>query len=180
MQARWLIVPALLLAAIAALLVLRGCGTPAQAPTPPDAAQSAGGTRATSTSDGADAARIARDRRRDESIRDAVSTVHRYLAALTAPDRGTADAFWVDAHPAASGESDLRDWSGVVAMRTSNGDPVPLDSEDPPRALQIPVDVRIDGGGGRHARYLGWYRVRRGIDGVHWRITSASLDRQAR
>jgi hypothetical protein len=63
----------------------------------------------------------------------------------------------------------------MQALRIRNERPEPLDSELPSRAVEVPVQLRVtlDSGGSR--QLVGWYRLRRKVDGSGWEITSASL-----
>ena len=63
---------------------------------------------------------------------------------------------------------------GLRSMQIQNDAPRALDRESPPRAFEIPVRLRLDTVDGP-ARVQGWYRLRAGIDGQGWEITSASL-----
>ena len=106
----------------------------------------------------------------------AVSTLHRYLAALGGADRAKADAFWTGkTPPAASGEADLRSLKDLHSFRIENGTPKPLDSESVPNALEIPVELRANLQGQPLRRYRGWYRMRRAVADGGWEITSASI-----
>ncbi|VXB47386.1 conserved hypothetical protein [Luteimonas sp. 9C] len=109
----------------------------------------------------------------DAAMRDAVSAVHAYLAALFKDDRSEADALWLHGRPATRGEADLRALEGVTGLRVDNERPQPLDTAPVPTALRIPVRLRI-GGQGPLRRYTGHYDLRR--DGDAWRITAASID----
>lgn len=59
-------------------------------------------------------------------------------------------------------------------MRINTDVPVPLDDDSPPRAVEIPVILRVRGGNGI-SEIKGWYRLRRKISGDGWEITSASM-----
>lgn len=109
----------------------------------------------------------------DAAMRDAVSAVHAYLAALFKDDRSEADALWIHGRPATQGEADLRTLEGVTGLRVDNERPQPLDAAPVPTTLRIPVHLRI-GGQGPLRRYSGHYDLRR--DGETWRINAASID----
>ncbi len=148
-----------------------------------DSAAAAGATTAPATDAPADpaasidaATRQAKARAdHDAAMSAAVSTLHRYFAVLFNPDRDEADALWVDARPASSGEADLRTLEAVRTLRTENGAPRALDNASPPDALEIPVRLRVAAGAAPLRTYSGHYRLRRSHDGT-WRITSASID----
>ncbi len=59
-------------------------------------------------------------------------------------------------------------------MRIDTGTPVALDREQPPRALEVPVRLRLNDAAGAHV-LEGHYRMRLRIDGHGWEITSAEL-----
>jgi hypothetical protein len=173
-----------LLAVVASVIVLlRSCGD--IAPTAGDATMPSQAGRvddaAGRTATDADARALALSRQREAAMHAAVSTLHRYLAALGGTDRGKADAFWAGKRPpAASGEADLRSLQGLQSLRTENGTPRPLDSEAVPNALEIPVDLRASLAGKPLQRYRGWYRMRRAVADGGWEITSASIEAVAR
>lgn len=178
MQSRilWLLLAAIIL--IGAVLGLRDCrrdSTPGG-----DSARDIAAPAAATTPDPAAAEQAAKlrvlERRRIDAMTAAVSTLHEYLAALSGNDRAAADAFWTGKHPPAdSGEADLRTLKGLLSLRIQNRTPKPLDSEDVPAALEIPVELRASIEGQALRRYRGWYRLRRAVDG-HWEVTSASID----
>lgn len=178
MQSRilWLLLAAIIL--IGAVLGLRDCQ---RGFTPDEGAATDIAAPATATAPDPAAAeqaakRRALERRRIDAMSAAVSTLHEYLAALGSNDRAAADAFWTGKHPPAdSGEADLRTLKGLLSLRIQNRAPKPLDSEDVPAALEIPVELRASVEGQALRRYRGWYRLRRAVDG-HWEITSASVD----
>ncbi|MEP6632722.1 MAG: hypothetical protein ABJA62_00785 [Luteimonas sp.] len=115
--------------------------------------------------------------KREEAMRTAVSTLHRYLATLAEVDRAKADAFWAGKRPpAVTHEADLRSLKTLQALRIENGLPKPLDSAAVPEALEIPVQLRISREDQSTRRYHGWYRMRRAVADGHWEITSASID----
>lgn len=181
MGQRWM--PWLLAAMIAVigLLVVRGCssrgGDRKGDATPPTASDTAAVLPGNAKSDSAaDAASAAVARRRTEAIYAAIGTLQRYLAALGSDDRIKADAFWADARASPSGESDLRTLKALRELRIETGTPKPLDADDVPAALEIPVNLRVSVKGAPMARYAGWYRLRRAVSGDRWEITSASVD----
>lgn len=105
----------------------------------------------------------------------AVSALHAYLAALPGSDHGRADAYWANGTPGPSpGDAILRGRTDLQDLRIHTAVPTPLDTESPPRALQIPVELRLRTSDGMQ-RIDGWYRLRLHIDGQSWEITSASL-----
>jgi len=110
--------------------------------------------------------------------REAISTLHAYLALLPGGDYPRADAFWARADPGRPpGDAALRSHRNLKAVRIDTGMPQPIDREHPPRALEIPVRVRLSGQDGNGV-LQGHYRVRLRIDGQGWEITSAELHPQ--
>lgn len=112
---------------------------------------------------------------RATAMSEAISTVHAYLAAVANKDWTKADAYWTGGKPppraddhAVRGIEDLR------SLRINNDAPKPLDSESPPRSLEVPVDLRVRKDTGTQT-ITGWYRLRRKVGGDGWEITSASL-----
>ncbi|HBK45534.1 MAG TPA: hypothetical protein DDZ67_03700, partial [Xanthomonadaceae bacterium] len=103
------------------------------------------------------------------------TTVHGYLAALPDPDRDGSDAFWTGGKaPPHPDDANLRAIEGLRSLRVENGAPLALDSEDPPRAVEVPVRLTAGTHEGRRI-FTGWYRLRARVDGNGWEITSASL-----
>lgn len=120
------------------------------------------------------------DTRRFQTLREAVSTLHQYLAALPAGNREQLAAFWASKQiPADSGEADLHDLQGLRALRMRNDTPQSLDqataTKGVPEALQIPVTLRAQLKSGDGHDYAGWYRMRRSAVDDRWKITSASI-----
>jgi len=109
---------------------------------------------------------------RNDAMRDAVSTVHAYVALLFKSDRSEADAMWADGRVGA-GEANLRTLDAVTGVRVDNATPEPLDALPVPAALRIPVRLRV-GGQGPLRHYAGHYDLRRDAGG--WRIAAASID----
>ncbi|MBN6149474.1 hypothetical protein JR065_03920 [Xanthomonas sp. AmX2] len=104
--------------------------------------------------------------------------MQRYLGLLPAADRSGADALWVGGRPPPrADDAVLREMTDIRSLRIETDRPQPLDREDPPRALEVPVRLRLHGDGGSR-RLQGWYRVRAKIGGDGWEITSASLQPQ--
>ena len=178
-RASWMI--AIGVGAIALLAVARGCGSggdrrPVDVPAAPSVADDRGTTDAAAQGT-AEAAAARNARQRDAALQSAVDTLQRYLAALGADDKAKADAYWAGGRvPARSGEADLRALRDLRAVRIENGAPKALDSGPVPDALEIPVELRVSRGDAGQQRYAGWYRLRRGISGGRWEITSASID----
>ena len=106
----------------------------------------------------------------------AVATLHAFLGALPGNDRTRADAYWSGSGPGKpADDSVLRQLPELRAMRIESGRPLPLDQEQPARAWEVPVQLRLDTASGPF-RLHGWYRLRARIDGQGWEITSAQLD----
>ena len=112
-------------------------------------------------------------RLRNETMAEAVTTLHAYVAALFKDDRSEADGLWAGGRPATQGEADLRALDGVTGVRIDNAQPQPLDVAPVPAQLRIPVRLRV-GGQGPLRRYEGHYDLRHERDG--WRISGASID----
>ena len=106
----------------------------------------------------------------------AVATLHAYLGALPGSDRTRADAYWSGSGPGKpADDSVLRQLPDLRAMRIESGRSLPLDQEQPARAWEVPVQLRLDTASGPF-RLHGWYRLRARVDGHGWEITSARLD----
>jgi len=176
MMKRPLLLFVLLALVAAGIMLLRSCGDAA----PQDSADATTPSQSGRADDGsgpaADARARAIARQREAAMQAAVSTLHRYLAALGGTDRAAADAFWAGkAPPAASGEADLRSLKKLQSLRSENETPQSLDSEAVPNALEIPVELRAGVQGEPLRRYRGWYRMRRAVADGGWEITSASI-----
>jgi len=105
----------------------------------------------------------------------AVSSVHAYLGAVAGKDWKRADAFWTGGKPPPRPDDHaLRAVEDLRSMRINNDSPTFLDEEAPPRALEVPVTLRVRSEAGV-SELKGWYRLRRRIDSEGWEITSASL-----
>ena len=107
----------------------------------------------------------------------AVSGLHSYLGLAAAKNWPKADAFWVGGKPPPRPDDHAfraMAIEGLRSMRINNDPPVPLDQESPPRALEIPVTLRVRREDGTR-ELKGWYRMRRKIDSDDWEITSASM-----
>lgn len=104
----------------------------------------------------------------------AVSVVQRYLT-IWPGDPQEADRLWVGGQaPPVRDDANLRALQGLVSMRVRNDEPIAMDREDPPRAMEVPVHVSVQMPDGNR-RFNGWYRVRPRVDGSGWELTSASL-----
>ena len=178
MMKRPLLLFVLLALVAVGIVLLRSCGDAAPQDSADATTSSQAGRAADGTGPEADAAARARAiaRQREEAMHAAVSTLHRYLAALGGTDRAAADAFWAGKQPpAASGEADLRSLEKLRSLRSENGKPKPLDAEPVPNALEIPIELRASLQGQPLRRYRGWYRMRRAVADGGWEITSASI-----
>lgn len=101
--------------------------------------------------------------------------VHAYLGAVASQDLERANAYWTGGKPPPRPDDQaLRAIEGLRAIRINNTIPTNLDQESPPRALQVPVVLRISHAEGS-SEMTGSYRVRRKVDGQGWEITSADL-----
>ena len=109
------------------------------------------------------------------ALSQAASTLHAYLAASAGKDWSKADAFWVGGKVSPRPDDyAVRSIEDLGSMRINTDVPVPLDDDSPPRAVEIPVILRVRGGNGI-SEIKGWYRLRRKISGDGWEITSASM-----
>lgn len=100
----------------------------------------------------------------------------RYVMALLNRDRATADAAWTfpPSDDARADDAALRQLEGVRSMRLSTELPIARDGQQPPRLLEVPVQVRALTANGTF-RFGGWYRVQPSTDGRAWQIQSAQL-----
>jgi hypothetical protein len=120
-------------------------------PAPPQNAMAAGGDAATASADTAFAARAA-----SNAAQQAASTLHAYLGVLPRADRSAADAYWSGSGPGSpAGDAVLRGVTDLRGMRILNDAPKALDRESPPRAFEVPVQLRLDTGDGTHQLH-GW------------------------
>ena len=109
------------------------------------------------------------------AVSRAVSGLHSYLGLAAVKNWPKADAFWVGGKPPPRPDDHaFRAIEGLRSMRINNDSPIPLDQESPPRALEIPVTLRVRRDDGTR-ELKGWYRMRRKIDSDDWEITSASM-----
>lgn len=114
--------------------------------------------------------------RRHADMQEAVSALHRYLAALGSGDSHASASFWSGGVvPRASGEADLRSRGPLRSLRSKTGIPTPLDASPVPDALEIPVELRAAADGSPLLLYAGHYRLRRRVVDGGWEITSAAV-----
>jgi hypothetical protein len=143
--------------------------------TPPEPAAATAEPAQAAPAGSPEAADLEAARRSAALISNAVSGLHSYLGAAAAKDWTKADAFWAGGRPPPRPDDyALRAIEDLRSMRINNDRPVPLDQESPPRALEIPVTLRMRREDGTR-ELKGWYRLRRKIDSDDWEITSASL-----
>ncbi|WP_102251599.1 hypothetical protein [Xanthomonas arboricola] len=105
----------------------------------------------------------------------ASATVQRYLGALPGAARGDADALWSGGRPApVPDDAALRGIGNIQSMRINNDAPIALDQEQPPRRIEVPVQliVRTDTG---TQRLVGAYRLQPRSGSDDWEIYSATL-----
>ncbi|MBB4730622.1 hypothetical protein [Xanthomonas arboricola] len=105
----------------------------------------------------------------------ASATVQRYLGALPGAARGDADALWSGGRPApVPDDAALRGIGNIQSMRINNDAPIALDQEQPPRRIEVPVQliVRTDTG---TQRLVGTYRLQPRSGSDDWEIYSATL-----
>ncbi len=167
---------------VALLALLGGCSCQRNAgttevPPPPQtgAALPAQGAGAADQAEALAALQAAQAQTRAEAMSNAVSMVHAYLGAVASQDLERANAHWTGGKPPPRPDDQaLRTIEGLRAIRINNTLPTTLDQESPPRALEVPVALRITHAGGS-SEMTGSYRVRRKVDGEGWEITSADL-----
>lgn len=164
------------------LLAGRGCARSIEASSaagdiPPASAGATAAVESAPTAADPDSALVAR---RHADMQDAVSVVHRYLAALGSGDSATSASYWSGGIvPRASGEADLRSRGPLRSLRSKTGMPTPLDASPIPDALEVPVELRAAVDGSPMLLYAGSYRLRRRVADGGWEITSASIDARA-
>ena len=138
--------------------------------------------RASQTQDApaaADPAAATRRAATRDAATHAASSLHAYLGALPGKDTARADAWWAGGDPGTPpGDALLRGIDGLRGLRIQTYAPLPLDRESPPRAFEIPVNLRLVLDGDRTSRVEGHYRLRARVDGQGWEITSAELQPQ--
>ena len=179
-MSRTRVLVAVAVAVALAAMAMRGCrheaadvpaGPPADAAASEEAARAEARRRSQAEADAAIRAR------HDAAMREAVSTLHRYLAKLP-EDRAAADAFWIDGAPAPDAdEADLRQPATTPTyFRTRNRSPRVLAGHPVPVSLRIPVELRMGAGDAPPRRYSGWYEL--GYVPAHdaWRISGAAVD----
>ena len=106
---------------------------------------------------------------------DEASTVHQYVVALLNPDRSIADAYWTGGRPAPRPDDTvLREIPELRSLRVKTRSPIPRDTEQPSRLLEVPVQVRAITADGA-LTFEGWYRLQPRPDGSSWEIQSASI-----
>lgn len=179
-MSRTRVLVAVAFAAALAAIAMRGCRQPAdESPVPPpaDAAASEDAALAAARRRSQADAEAATRARHDAAMREAVSTLHRYLAKLP-EDRAAADAFWIDGAPAPDAdEADLRHPAATPTyFRTRNRTPEVLAGRPVPEAVRIPVELRMAAGEGPPRRYSGWYELEYVSAQDAWRISGAAVD----
>lgn len=166
-------------ALVALLLCLSGCQCHRE-PDPPNeaeapAAHAPAAANAASDTQAAQSRAEATAQAHAAALAAAVGTVHRYLTFLPGSSRAQADAMWSGGQPPpVPDDANLRQVADIASLRVNNDAPVALDREQPPRAVEVPVRLRLQTQHGER-RYTGWYRLRTRVDGQGWEITSASL-----
>ncbi|OBU69828.1 hypothetical protein A9K58_03925 [Stenotrophomonas maltophilia] len=102
--------------------------------------------------------------------------LNRYVAALLNRDRSASDAAWAipPGDPRHADDAALRQLQDLRTLRLRSEVPVARDDLQPPRLLEVPVQVRaVTATGTLH--FGGWYRVQPSTDGRRWQIQSAQL-----
>lgn len=166
--------------AMAAIVLLagRGCSRSQGGPAPVDATPAARARAdvavANDPASPGDTADLATRRLAD--MQDAVSVLHRYLAALGSGDDVASASYWSGGVvPRVSGEADLRTRGPLRSLRSKTGMPTPLDASPLPDALEVPVELRAAVDGSTMLLYSGSYRLRRRVADGGWEITSAAV-----
>ncbi|MGF6418722.1 hypothetical protein ABH900_002205 [Stenotrophomonas sp. AN71] len=167
-----------------AALVLPGCSRPPALPGTAGAPAPAPGTNAASsgTDTGTDAATLqATDvppllAAVDDGADPPSVMLNRYVAALLNRDRSASDAAWTIApgDPRHADDAALRQLQDLRTLRLHSDTPIARDDLQPPRLLEVPVQVRAVTANGTF-RFNGWYRVQPSSDGRAWQIQSAQL-----
>jgi len=164
-------------------LVLLGCSRPAAQTTGDIAAASAAvaATAAVDTRTGPDPAAMQAS---EMPVLSAVADdaeppstmLNRYVAALLNRDSAASDAAWTipPSDPQHADDAALRQLQDLRTLRLHSDPPVARDDRQPPRLLEVPVQIRAVTANGTF-RFGGWYRVQPSSDGSAWQIQSAQL-----
>lgn len=102
--------------------------------------------------------------------------LNRYVAALLNRDRAASNAAWTipPSDPRHADDAALRQLRDLRTLRLHSDTPIARDDRQPPRLLEVPVQIRAVTANGTF-RFGGWYRVQPSSDGSAWQIQSAQL-----
>ncbi len=110
-----------------------------------------------------------------QAFAGAASTVQAYLSDLGAGDLVRAGRWWAGRKPDVRGDALLRAAVPVRGLRITTGVPRALDDEVPPRAVEVPVRLRLGDDETSAPRLQGHYWLRATGGSGGWEITSATL-----
>lgn len=103
------------------------------------------------------------------------TVIHRYVSALAQGDLATADAQWTGGSPGGHpDDAALRALPDFRGLRIKTSAPIALDTAEPSRLREVPVQIRVSTGTGT-LRFEGWYRLQPRVDGSGWEIHGASI-----
>lgn len=101
--------------------------------------------------------------------------IHRYVSAVAQGDLATADAQWTGGSPGGHpDDAALRALPDFRGLRIKTRAPIALDTAQPSRLREVPVQIRVSTGTGT-LRFEGWYRLQPRADGSGWEIHGASI-----
>lgn len=113
---------------------------------------------------------------RAQALGRAGSVVHAYLAALAGRDLQRADRWWANGGPGRSpGDAVLRALGPLRSLKINPAAARALDADPVPRAVEVPVRLRLVLADGSLRRVHGYYRLRASGEDSGWEITSAEL-----
>jgi len=112
----------------------------------------------------------------DDGAEPPSTMLNRYVAALLNRDRAASDAAWTipPGDPRHADDAALRQLQDLRTLRLHSDTPIARDDQQPPRLLEVPVQIRAVTANGTF-RFGGWYRVQPSSDGSAWQIQSAQL-----
>jgi len=112
----------------------------------------------------------------DDGAEPPSTMLNRYVAALLNRDPAASDAAWTipPGDPRHADDAALRQLQDLRTLRLHSDTPIARDDRQPPRLLEVPVQIRAVTANGTF-RFGGWYRVQPSSDGSAWQIQSAQL-----